>query len=61
MAIVKKVGVAWKRIFKNGKEGIKISLNKTDTYVAYLNTRKEKKTDPDYVVCQFIDEIKKEK
>ena len=59
MAIVKKVGVAWKRTFKNNKEGIKISLHKTDTYVAYVNTAKKKDTDPDYVVCQFIDEPNK--
>ena len=55
MAEVRKVGVAWDKISKNGKKCIKISLNKTDTYIAYVNTKKSKKTDPDYVVCQFID------
>lgn len=55
MAKVEKIGVAWKKVFKNKKEGIKISLNK-ETYVAYINTKKEKKTDPDYVICKFIDE-----
>ena len=57
MAEVRKVGVAWDKIAKNGKKCIKISLNKTQTYIAYVNTTKDKKTDPDYVVCQFVDEV----
>ena len=54
MAKIKKVGVAWIRKFKNKKEGIKISIN-NQLYVAYLNSSKNKDTDPDYVICEFID------
>jgi hypothetical protein len=55
MAKIVNQGVAWNRKFKNGKEGIKISLNK-EIYVAYLNTQKKKSTDPDYVIIKFYDE-----
>lgn len=55
MAQIEKIGVAWNRKFKNGKEGIKISINK-EIFVAYLNTKKKKPTDPDYVVIRFVDE-----
>jgi hypothetical protein len=55
MAKIEKQGVAWDRKFKNGKEGIKISINK-EIYVAYKNTQKQKDTDPDYVIIRFIDE-----
>ena len=55
MAEVIKVGVAWNRKFKNGKEGIKASLNK-EIYIFYQNSTKKKDTDPDYIICKFIDE-----
>ena len=54
MAKVEKVGVAWNRTFRNKKEGIKLSVEKK-LYVAYKNTNKKKDTDPDYVICRFID------
>ena len=59
MAEVKKVGVAWNRKFKNGKEGIKISINK-EIYIAYPNKKVKKDTDPHYVICQFVDESTKD-
>ena len=59
MAEVIKVGVAWKRKFKNGKEGIKASLNK-EIYIFYNNSKKTKDTDPDYIICKFIDEPTKD-
>jgi hypothetical protein len=52
---IEKVGVAWNRKFKNNKEGIKLSINK-QLYVAYKNNKKSKDTDPDFVICKFIDE-----
>jgi hypothetical protein len=55
MAEVQKVGVAWNRKFKNGKEGIKISINK-EIYIAYPNKQVKKDTDPHYVICKFVDE-----
>lgn len=58
MATIRKVGVAWNREFKNKKKGIKISIDKK-IYIAYENTQKlksKKDTDPDYVICEFIDE-----
>ena len=55
MARIEKVGVAWNREFKNGKEGIKISIN-GKLYIAYKNTKSTKPTDPHYVICEFIDE-----
>jgi len=55
MAQIEKIGVAWNRKFKNGKEGIKISINKK-IYVAYKNTKKKKDTDPDFVIIKFVDE-----
>lgn len=62
MATIKKVGVAWNREFKNKKKGIKISIEKK-IYIAYENTQKSKsknpETCPDYVICEFIDEVKK--
>ena len=57
MSHIEKAGVAWKRTFKNKKEGIKISINK-EIYVAYVNTAKKKDTDPDYVICKFVDDVK---
>lgn len=54
MSKIEKVGVAWDREFKNGKKGIKISINK-DIYIAYKNNQKKKDTDPDYVVVKYID------
>jgi len=51
---VEKVGVAWIRKFKNGKEGLKISIKK-EIFIAYKNTTKQKDTDPDFVVVKFID------
>ena len=57
MANIKKVGVMWEREFKNKKSGFKISLEKV-IYVAYKNTKKERITDPDFVIVKFIDESK---
>lgn len=58
MARIVKQGVAWDRKFNNGKEGIKISLNK-EIYIAYKNTQKKKDTDPDYVIVRFFDDEEK--
>ena len=55
MAKIEKIGVAWDRKFKGGKEGIKISINK-EIYIAYNNTKKKSDTDPDYVIVKFVDE-----
>jgi uncharacterized protein (DUF736 family) len=52
---IEKVGVAWNRKFKNGKEGIKISIDK-QIYIAHKNTKKQKETDPDYIVVKYIDD-----
>lgn len=57
-ANVEKRGVAWVRKFKNGKEGIKIAIDKKDIYIAYKNTKKAKDTDPDFVIVSFVDEEK---
>ncbi len=57
-ARVEKVGVAWLRKFKNGKDGFKLSLN-GEIYVAYKNLKKKDEKDPDFVVVKFIDELKK--
>lgn len=54
---IEKVGVAWKRIFKNGKEGIKISINK-ELFIAYKNLKKVNEKDPDYIIVKFIDDPK---
>ena len=54
---IEKVGVAWKRIFKNGKEGIKISINK-ELFIAYKNLKKVNEKDPDYIIVKFIDDSK---
>lgn len=51
---VEKVGVAWLREFKNGKEGIKASIRK-EIFIFYKNTSKKKQTDPDFVICKFTD------
>jgi len=53
---IEKVGVAWIKQFKNGKEGLKLSINKK-IYTAYKNTKKQKETDPDYVIVSFIDVV----
>ena len=53
-----KVGVAWKREFKNKKEGIKISIDK-EIFIAYKNLRRKTDKDPDFVVVKFVDEEKK--
>ena len=58
MAKIEKVGVAWDRKFKNGKVGIKLSINK-ELFIAYKNTRKTKELDPDYVIVRFVEEVKK--
>jgi uncharacterized protein (DUF736 family) len=57
---VENVGVAWKRTFKNGKEGFKISINR-EIYIAFQNNKKKGEKDPDFVVVKFIDEIPKTK
>jgi uncharacterized protein (DUF736 family) len=57
MTKIEKVGVAWKRTFKNGKEGIKISINK-ELFIAYKNLKKVNEKDPDYIVVKFIDDVK---
>jgi uncharacterized protein (DUF736 family) len=54
---VENCGVAWKRTFKNGKEGIKISINR-EIYIAFVNTKKRGEKDPDFIVVHFIDEVK---
>ena len=51
---VEKCGVAWKRIFKNGKEGIKISINR-EIYLAFVNTKKAGEKDPDFVIVKYLD------
>jgi len=51
---VQKVGVAWLRKLKNGKEAIKISINK-EIFIAHKNLRKSKDLDPDFVVVKYID------
>ena len=57
---VQKVGVAWLRKLKNGKEAIKISINK-EIYIAHKNLRKSKDLDPDFVVVRYVDQKKEEK
>ena len=56
-AKIEKCGVCWIRKFKNGREGLKISLNKV-IYVAFKNTKKkpEDLKMPDYVIVRFLDE-----
>lgn len=56
-AKIEKVGVAWLRKFKNGKEGLKLSLNKV-IYIAFKNSKKkpEDLKAPDYILVRFIDE-----
>jgi len=56
-AKIEKVGVGWKRLFKNKKSGLKLSIRK-EILVAFENSRKKKDTDPDYVICKFLDEPK---
>lgn len=51
-----KIGVAWKKLFKNGLEGLKISINQ-EIYIAYPNKRKQKITDPDFVIVKFISKV----
>ena len=51
---VERVGVAWKRTFKNGKEGIKISINR-EIYLAFVNTKKAGEKDPDFVIVKYLD------
>lgn len=58
--VIEKVGVAWKREFKNKKVGLKLSI-RGELFVAYENTKKSKSTDVDYVICKFIDQKKEEK
>ena len=52
--IIQKVGVAWRREFKNKKAGLKLSIN-GELFVAYENKQKKKDTDPHYVVCKYLD------
>lgn len=51
---VQKVGVAWLRKLKNGKEAIKISINH-EIFIAHKNTKKSRDLDPDFVVVKYID------
>jgi hypothetical protein len=51
---VQKVGVAWLRKLKNGKEAIKISINH-EIFIAHKNLKKSKDLDPDFVVVKYID------
>jgi hypothetical protein len=52
---IEKCGVAWKRVFKNGKEGLKISLNK-QIYLAFPNTKKgSDDKQPDFVIIKYLD------
>ena len=53
--IIQKVGVAWRREFKNKKAGLKLSIN-GELFVAYENTKKVKDTDVDFVIVKFIDQ-----
>lgn len=53
-AKIEKVGVGWDRKFKNGKEGIKISINK-EIFILYKNNKASKQTDPNYVIVKFCD------
>jgi hypothetical protein len=56
---IEKVGVAWIKEAKHGKEAIKISINK-EIYIAYKNNKKgENKLAPDFVIVKFVDVIKK--
>ena len=57
---VEKAGVAWIRTFKNGKEGLKISINK-QIYIAFKNLKKSGEKDPDYIVVRFIDPVTEKK
>jgi len=52
--IIQKVGVAWRREFKNKKAGLKLSIN-GELFVAYENKKANKPTDPHYVVCKYLD------
>jgi len=56
---VEKAGVAWIRTFKNGKEGLKISINK-QIYIAFKNLKKAGEKDPDFIIVKFLDEVKKD-
>jgi hypothetical protein len=56
---VEKAGVAWIRTFKNGKEGLKISINK-QIYIAFKNLKKSGEKDPDFIIVKFLDEVKQE-
>lgn len=56
---VEKAGVAWIRTFKNGKEGLKISINK-QIYIAFKNLKKSGEKDPDFIIVKFLDEVKKD-
>jgi hypothetical protein len=51
---VQKVGVAWIRKLKNGRDAIKISINK-EIFIAHKNLRKSKDLDPDFVVVKYLD------
>lgn len=53
-AQIEKVGVAWTRTFKNGKEGLKLSINK-EILVAFKNLKKKTDKDPDFIIVKFID------
>jgi len=54
-AKIEKVGVAWTRTFKNGKEGLKVSINR-EIYIAFKNLKKKGEKDPDFIIVKFIDE-----
>jgi hypothetical protein len=56
---VQKVGVAWLRKTKNGKEAIKISINH-EIFIAHKNLKKSRDLDPDFVVVRYVDSPKKE-
>ena len=51
---IEKVGVAWRREFKGGRKGIKVSINK-EIFILYENKKANKPTDPHYVVCKYLD------
>jgi len=52
--VTENVGVIWKKTFKSGKDGLKLSVN-GELFVAFVNTKKVTNLDPDYVIVKYID------
>jgi len=56
-----KVGVAWIKEAKNGKEAIKISIKK-EIFIAYKNNKKgDNKLAPDFVIVKYLDKKEENK